>query len=841
MKRKNLKVAQKTAVALLAVALNCHAQRTLPVMNEWADLEARVEKEREPIIWIGLLYPPGLNSFIKRMGLFGVGQDVRDVLEKSAPPQIMCGVPSWTLRVVEKSGKFIYTSDGVTVHTAAVPPYDAREWSDQAYALWRKPPENASVPELDEWYAKRSRERMEFEFTLIPSDLLADYFTNRAEEARAARALNPPEQSPTRGLVSIDDDKFAFTQFAVGNGVYHFGALAGSIVVKAYTNDLVDLLFTTNLNAYVGDCLTITNIPVRALSKELLFDIPFAKVPQADTGFFRLLIPDDGYKFYGITSLWLAKYGLLEDFYTNPATAFFNVYCKDNKGNLVNSGMNYIEFFLNGYDPNFLPPQTQASNPLNLPFRIYGDYAAWTMMVRGKGPTDNRVFVLSTAVAGMSDTRTLSLQPGNMYEITMIWNSSITGTYSGKTYYWYCWEARVDNKPTVRTYNDYNPNRIANAAVNILGPKYFIENAGGLLTTHIHMNNNPGQNSYGGGGNIAGNQKATLYALNAIFTNPSGNPRTAPQDAGIGQNQFTYSTNNVGVLTIDFMVKMDPPGTAAKIAPHCQFVVEKIGNNPGTWVTGKNGVPTASGDYLCATVTFTNLPAINNDFGWKTVKILYDGQELASQQYGVFFPRDVSNHKQPCNTCVGCPNWYYYWRQGQVCGIPATCVYDVNYKDFGYTHVRKDIDDGLIPFIRLGADAPNENIGPYTFHSDGQLYGSITTMGTGKGIQCTAEVILHEQDHIDIYYLFWGQPDGDGDRIPDAHEATFRGVATDPNNPDTFNVDVEFPGLGYNTNGDQDIRCQLRELDMTITLHPERDWANPGCQHKNQWGPQVPR
>ena len=35
----------------------------------------------------------------------------------------------------------------------------------------------------------------------------------------------------------------------------------------------------------------------------------------------------------------------------------------------------------------------------------------------------------------------------------------------------------------------------------------------------------------------------------------------------------------------------------------------------------------------------------------------------------------------------------------------------------------------------------------------------------------------------------------------------------------------------------REVRCYLRERDNTIPVYPEKDWANPGCQHKNQFGP----
>jgi hypothetical protein len=42
-------------------------------------------------------------------------------------------------------------------------------------------------------------------------------------------------------------------------------------------------------------------------------------------------------------------------------------------------------------------------------------------------------------------------------------------------------------------------------------------------------------------------------------------------------------------------------------------------------------------------------------------------------------------------------------------------------------------------------------------------------------------------------------------------------------------------------NGDDEIRCWLSETNVVINVnyYPSMDWANPGCQHKNQFGPKV--
>ncbi len=40
----------------------------------------------------------------------------------------------------------------------------------------------------------------------------------------------------------------------------------------------------------------------------------------------------------------------------------------------------------------------------------------------------------------------------------------------------------------------------------------------------------------------------------------------------------------------------------------------------------------------------------------------------------------------------------------------------------------------------------------------------------------------------------------------------------------------------YATYGDDEIRCRKKELNVT-GYTPTKDWANPGCQSKTQFGP----
>lgn len=323
------------------------------------------------------------------------------------------------------------------------------------------------------------------------------------------------------------------------------------------------------------------------------------------------------------------------------------------------------------------------------------------------------------------------------------------------------------------------------------------------------------------------------------FITPAGDPSGQPINAGTdpanipdGANQFTYSTATTGILTIKLKAKVpNISAMGSTIQGNFSFSVDTVGNSTKTWdAANPNGKATVVGDYIEATVTFTGLPQHNSDFGLKKAEVLYNGSEATEQKYEVFFPKAAINH--PGAGTGTNPNWFYYWQDGGVCGIGSDFQYDATKTNtFGYTLPGVD---NIVRLCSLGADA---NTGPETYTGVAP-YGSLTVTGTGKGIQCVAETIQHERHHLEIYnqfHLLVGQTNSneiDGDAIPDASEPTYDGIASDPRNPDTYQM-----GGGYSTYGDNEIRCRKKELDHSITYYPKLDWANPGCQSQNSFGP----
>ena len=322
------------------------------------------------------------------------------------------------------------------------------------------------------------------------------------------------------------------------------------------------------------------------------------------------------------------------------------------------------------------------------------------------------------------------------------------------------------------------------------------------------------------------NYKATciVHVVKVELVTPSGDPVSAPSDSGDGQNEFTYSSDSPGVLTMNLKAKVTPAGSALGVKDSCFFRVDFIRNSVMAWdSTSPSGRAAVSDDSLVATVTFTGLPFNNSDFGKKKALVYFGGILCDEKDYEVFFPKEAKNH--PTGQADS-PNWFYYWKQGDVCGIPLKCIY-ADDASYGYVIPGKDT------ILRLGPDAPTTNTGPENYEAGREGYGAITVTGSGKGIQCVAETVQHELHHLELYNKFHGQAeDPDEDGIPSSVEPTQDGISTHPNDPDTYRM-----GGGYSLYGDNEIRCRKHELSLTISVYPDKDWANPGCQSKSQFGP----
>lgn len=204
----------------------------------------------------------------------------------------------------------------------------------------------------------------------------------------------------------------------------------------------------------------------------------------------------------------------------------------------------------------------------------------------------------------------------------------------------------------------------------------------------------------------------------------------------------------------------------------------------------------------------------------KTVNVIY------------LFPKD--GKQNPQNE----PNWYYYWKDGGLCGITNS----VHYEDgtsYGFYVPGED-------HVHVCNAAPTKNTGPETYTNDAKT-SSVTVTGKGIGPHCVAETIAHELMHKQIHEdwnlaIINAEKDGetngddyddpDDDGIPNIKENDFMGIKTDPNDPDTYNM-----GGTYSGYGDNEIRCRKKELNTGISVDTTIDWAVPGTNSDPPYKP----
>ena len=158
-----------------------------------------------------------------------------------------------------------------------------------------------------------------------------------------------------------------------------------------------------------------------------------------------------------------------------------------------------------GSDP--LDPSDGGTAPdpaslLAMPFRLFGDYAAWAMTVEGIAG-DSRVLRLATPAPNIATETNLLLRRGAIYRIRLDW----LGSPGHNDPDWYCWEARLGDplQPDGRTFYNYDGTRLSGFEV-LSETGWYCENDDGLLTTHVHTSETDG-------GNIAAGKTAVLHVL----------------------------------------------------------------------------------------------------------------------------------------------------------------------------------------------------------------------------------------------------------------------------------------------------------------------------------------
>lgn len=340
-----------------------------------------------------------------------------------------------------------------------------------------------------------------------------------------------------------------------------------------------------------------------------------------------------------------------------------------------------------------------------------------------------------------------------------------------------------------------------------------------------------------GGQTVKDEVKLTVFDFQ--FITPAGDPATAngADDTVPGQNEYTYKEEAIEANTyfkIFLSVKVMPSGIAGLIANRCRFDPPSIPDSTWRFSAGADdiGTPIASGDNLTATLTYTHMPDSNSGFGLKTMKMKYASRyvkrDFIQTNFEVFFPRDGSH-----NPDGNVPNWFYFWRDGNVCGIESDTVLDPNLQAEG-EYMR---GTGLIHLNPSVATTPMGTL----VSNQTVTYGNYTVniMGDGEGISRVWLVLEHEKKHREVVETLSGT-DSDGDEIPNQEESnSYCGIFSEDSMADTYGLYQLFIRLGasasdandYKIIGDHELRC-LNAERLTPSYDVSKDWANPGCNSK---------
>ena len=317
---------------------------------------------------------------------------------------------------------------------------------------------------------------------------------------------------------------------------------------------------------------------------------------------------------------------------------------------------------------------------------------------------------------------------------------------------------------------------------------------------------------------FAQGKEAKLHIPLFEWVTPKGSPVTAPDDAGDGQNEFTYNTVSPGVLTIDLKVLVKPTGTAgltaadgSKFADRCVFALPSITGSTFAWdAANASGMSNASGEHLLGKATFTTLPANNSDFGAKQAEFACDGQTdtLSKADFEVFYSATATNHLGGDPTH---PNWFHYSRQNE------------GGTDYGY--------DPLIPTSQSVSGVPGSTKLANSAYTGG-VYITTTINTSGRLVATGASptykyykyfygVVKHERQHA---YNETSVGDSDGDDLSSTFEINIS--HTDPNNK------FSAVGGGINFSDDEIYAGGPVEQAGINAADTSQDWANPGTNSK---------
>ena len=309
----------------------------------------------------------------------------------------------------------------------------------------------------------------------------------------------------------------------------------------------------------------------------------------------------------------------------------------------------------------------------------------------------------------------------------------------------------------------------------------------------------------------------TARAVKLELVTPKGNPVTAPNDSGDGQNEFTFSNASPGILTVNFKAKVSTGGfDINELKDKVKFTIQNVGKAP-TWAPANpGGKATISGGNFVATATFSGLPVKNSDFGKKKVALLCNGSKIEETTIEIFFPKAAKNH--PGTGGGTTPNWYFYWAGTAVPG------YDITSGTYVYA-VGANAND----YAQYNGNSANPT---YKIHGPAsaghEKYNQAGLNIDRKGIDTLAATLVHEKVHrqVDINNkaggIWRGKVDQDMDELPDEIEDAMMAQGFDKTKRTTW------PMFPYGD--DEEVYCEIQAKNTKGVA--AKDWANPGKQSK---------
>lgn len=354
------------------------------------------------------------------------------------------------------------------------------------------------------------------------------------------------------------------------------------------------------------------------------------------------------------------------------------------------------------------------------------------------------------------------------------------------------------------------------------------------------------------------------------FIKPSGSPITEPHDSGDNQNEFCYDDDAkacrvelvIGVVPRDFSLTKAQRNALKAAYEKGSFDVTAI-NEEGVkleWdpaFNGQKGKWSETGTLQCkACAIYKGMPERSNSFGRKFARFT-GGAYALSAQFELFFNKKGHGHPT-CKkvSCADCPNWFYYWRQGAVPGLNEQ---EVTYQDLGDERLgqaQSAVNEYWIEISDLASEeeskaeytiqkfekfgVPN-SVGLYTGDKLHMVPNSDITVGLNAcGIALAAAVVKHEGKHIEVYKASSGKADMDRDQVADDCEGNY-GFDTYVNMNASYNFldkNAKFSSV-YADYVDDEIRARLAERSIQAGKDyiVSKDWAKPGCQSIEAFGP----